>query len=137
MKHLKNIILAILILLTNGCQIFGGSENVLIKEFYNPRQSMKVIVFEKLGNATTSNSIQLSVERYDYELKISDTGNIFIADEIEGITYSKDSLIQVNWIGNKTVEINYPASVRIFKIEEKFENNVGEVEIKYNSRIED
>lgn len=135
MKQITKAIGLMLFATITSCQFFENSENLLIKEFYNPRQSMKVIVYER-GNATTNNSIHASIEGYDYELRNTDKGNIFIADEFEKTKFTKDSFLLVNWISNELVEINYPASVRIFKIEERFENSIRKVEIKHNSRKE-
>lgn len=117
-----------------GCKIFDESPNKLIKEYYNPKQNSKAIVFEKLGSATVNNSLHVSFERYNYDLKDSDSGNIFIADRVKDLNYLKDSLILVNWISNDTLEISYPASVRTFKMEEMLETEFRKVIIKYDSR---
>ena len=94
---------------------------------------MKVIVFEKLGNATVNNSIQASIHGYDYELKNEDVGNVFVADKIEGINQSIDSILIANWINNETVELVYQKNIRTFKTEKRFENNVGKVRIEYKT----
>lgn len=130
----KRNILWILILTTfYSCQIFDKGKNELIREYYNPKQSMKVVVFEKLGNATVNNSIQASIQGYDYELTGEDVGNVFVADKFEGINTSKDSLLIVNWIDNETVELIYPKEVRTFKMENRFENDIGKVKIEYKT----
>ena len=94
---------------------------------------MKVIVFEKLGNATVNNSIQASIHGYDYELKNEDVGNVFVADKIEGIKKSMDSILVANWINNETVEFIHPKNIRTFKTENRFENNFGKVRIEYKT----
>jgi len=119
-----------------SCRIFDEGKNELIKEYYNPQQSMKVIVFKKPGNATVSNSIQASIEGYDYELTNKDVGNVFVADQLEGMNLPKDSLLIVKWIDNNTVEFTYHAKIRTFKTEKGFENNVGKVNIKYRTTVE-
>jgi hypothetical protein len=123
----------LILTLFSSCQIFDTGQNELIKEYYNPKQSMKVIIFEKLGNATVSNSIQASIQGYDYELTNEDVGNTFIADQFERIKISKDSLLMVNWLDNETVEFIYPAEIRTFKTESRFENNAGKVNIQYKT----
>ena len=122
-----------LCILTIGCQIFDKSENRLIMEYYNPKSSMKVIVFEKLGNTTVNNSVQASIQGYDYELKNEDIGNVFVADKIEGTRQSVDSILIANWINNETLELIYPKNIRIFKNENRFENNVGKVQIEHRA----
>lgn len=91
---------------------------------------MKVIVFEKLGNATVNNSIQASIQWYDYELTNEDIENVFVADKIEG-KKSVDSILIPNWIDNETVEFIHSNSIRTFKTENRFENNLGKVRIEY------
>ena len=102
-------------------------------EYYNPKSSMKVIVFEKLGNTTVNNSVQASIQGYDYELKNEDIGNVFVADKIEGTRQSVDSILIANWINNETLELIYPKNIRIFKNENRFENNVGKVQIEHRA----
>src|SRR5690554_6191029 len=133
MKYLKKTLGILMLFLVFRCQIFEKSENRIIKEYYNPKSSMKVIVFEKLGNATVNNSIQASVHGYDYELKNEDIGNVFVADKIEGIKKSVDSILIANWIDNETVEFIHPKNIRTFKTENRFENNVGKVRIEYKT----
>ncbi|MEP0264918.1 hypothetical protein [Dokdonia sp.] len=129
----KKIIWVFIIFPIFSCQFWGDSENIMIKEYYNPKSNMKVVIFEKLGNATVNNSIQASIHGPNFELNNAEVGNIFVADKIEGIKKSKDSLLIVNWIDNATVEFTYPKKVRIFKTEKQFENNNRKVRIKYKS----
>lgn len=134
---LETKILGILILaLVNSCQVFVNGKNELIKEYYNPKQNLKVIVFEKLGNATANNSIQISIHRHNYKLTDKEVGNIFVADQIEGIKTSKDSLLSINWLDNETVDIIYPTSIRTFKTEKLFEDKIGKVKIDYKTTNE-
>jgi len=119
----------------SNCQIFDNGQNEIIKEYANSDQSLKLIVFKRLGNATAKRSVQVSLKNYDYKLRDSDKGNIFIADGIEKTGYPDDSLVLVDWKNNVTVEINYPAEIKIFKIEEKIKSQTGKtIEIKHNSR---
>ncbi len=117
-----------------SCNIFDEGKNTIVKEFYNPQKSLKVIVFEKSGNATANNSIQVSIESKDYKLTNSDNGNTFIADKKEFLKLPNDSLILVKWFDNKKVEINYPSDAEIFKIEESVESEIGKVKVLHNSR---
>ena len=132
MKHLRRKIGILILTLVVSCQIFDKSENRLIKEYYNPKSSMKVIVFEKLGNATVNNSIQASIQGYDYELTNEEVGNVFVADKIEG-KKSVDSILIPNWVDNETVEFIHLKSIRTLKTENRFENDVGKVRIEYKT----
>jgi hypothetical protein len=127
----KNTLWILLIFIVFSCQIFNKSENLIIKEYYNPKQSMKVVVFEKTGNATVNNSIQASIQGYEYELNNEDIGNIFVADQFESFKISKDSILTINWINNETVEFIFPQKIRTFKKESQFENKIGKVKILY------
>ena len=132
MKYLRRKIGILILTLVVSCQIFDKSENRLIKEYYNPKSSMKVIVFEKLGNATVNNSIQASIQGYDYELTNEEVGNVFVADKIEG-KKSVDSILIPNWVDNETVEFIHLKSIRTLKTENRFENDVGKVRIEYKT----
>lgn len=134
MRTLKIIYSLFFLLILVSCNIFDESKNTIVKEFYNPQKSLKVIVFEKGGNATANNSVQVSVESDKYVLKNSDKGNIFIADETEFMKLPKDSLILVKWFDNNKVEINYPSESNIFKIEESVQTEIGKVKVIHNSR---
>ena len=132
MKYLRRKIGILILTLVVSCQIFDKSENRLIKEYYNPKSSMKVIVFEKLGNATVNNSIQASIQGYDYELTNEEVGNVFVADKIEG-KKSVDSILIPNWVDNETVEFIHLKSIRTLKTENRFENDVRKVRIEYKT----
>ena len=134
MKRILKTILILLILTVAGCNIFDKGQNSIISEHLSPDKRIKVIVFEKSGNASTNSSIHASVIENNFKLRNTDKGNIFIADEFEKTNYSRDSFLLVNWINNSIVEINYPSLVRLFKIEEKFKIDKKEIMIKHNSR---
>lgn len=133
-SYLKKTLGILILIFAVSCHIFEKSENRLIKEYYNPKSSMKVIVFEKLGNATVNNSIQASIHGYDYELKNEDVGNVFVADKIERIKQSVDSILIANWIDNETVQFVHPKNIRTFKTENHFENEIGKVRIEYKTK---
>jgi hypothetical protein len=123
----KNTLWILLIFIAVSCQVFDKSDNRIIKEYYNPKQNMKVVVFEKTGNATVNNLIQSSIQGYDYELNSEDIGNVFVADQFQNI---KNSILTINWIDNETVEFTFPHKIRHFK-KSQFKNNIGKVKILY------
>ena len=136
MKLERKILGLLVLTLLNSCQIFDDGRNELIKEYFNPKQSLKLIVFEKYGNATTNNSIQASIHDYNYKLTDKEIGNIFVADQIKSIKTSKDSLLNVKWIDNETIEVVYPVSIRTFKTEKVFKSKTGEIKIDYKTTNE-
>lgn len=134
MKIPKTYYCLFALLMIWSCNTFDESKNIIVKEFYNPQKSLKVIVFEKTGNATVNNSIQVSIESKDYNLTNADNGNTFIADKKGFLKLPNDSLILVKWVDNKKVEINYPSDAEIFKIEKSVESEIGKVKVLHNSR---
>ncbi len=128
---MRNIFLTLTFGLLLSCQPFDNPKNVMIKEYYNSKQSLKVIVFEKTGNATANSSIQASIEGYDYELDDNDIGNILIADKIELSKLQRDEILKIKWKDNENIEISFPNNLRVFKTEKQFENNIGRVKIEY------
>ncbi len=98
-----------------SCQNSDEGVNKLIKEFYNPNQSLKAIVFIKSGNATVNNSIQVSIVGYEYVLKNDDVGNLFIADKIEKTKRTIDSIIDVEWKTRDSLYLEYSKELRLFK----------------------
>lgn len=130
MKYLQYGICTALILLSCACHPFDKSENRLIKTYQNPSASMQLIVFEHLGNTTTNNSIQASIQSSSFQLDNNERGNIFIADQIENILITKDSLLLVNWLNDQELELIYPDEIRIFKNVNHIEPNIH---IKYKA----
>jgi hypothetical protein len=128
----KTITLTLLIFLTLivSCQ----KETITFKkEVYNSKGSLKLIVFIKEINS--NKTLNVSVEGYDYELKASDDGNVFVANNLTELNkYTLDSLILVKWFSNNEAEINYPAESNIEKIESEVESVGGKVAIKHHSR---
>ncbi len=116
-----------------GCQILPPGENNLIKEVYNPKQNLKAVIFEKIGNATVDNSIQVLIESYGYKLKDTDNGNVFIAGQIGGIKGADNEILNVNWSNDSLLIIGFPNSVSVFKKELSYESSVTKVVIDYQS----
>jgi hypothetical protein len=114
----------------SACQMFDNQNN-LKDEFYSPTHNLKIVVFEKKGNATTNNSIHVSLEMSNYQLENTDTGNFFIADQIDSHNQTATQLIQANWKNNDTIQIHYPQSIRIFKKENQIKIRNNSIIIKY------
>lgn len=126
----KPALCLLLFLAVQACEIFEKQESQIIKEYPNPENSLKVLIFEKTGNATVGNSIHASLEHWDYDLKNDALGNVFIADKPEGVNTSKDSLIIVNWIDNLNVEFIYSEKLSVYKKENRVEKN-GSLKIQF------
>lgn len=134
---IKQLGVIIAFALIMGCQpLLHVDENVLIKEVYNPRQALKVVVFEKGGNATLDNSIHYLLAGYDYELGDSDTGNILIMDKVDGLSMPKEQIFSAEWKNDSTLVISYPNAVRVYKRLLVFESFMGRITIDYNTCTE-
>ena len=123
-------------LILASCQIFDNGTNNIIIEGHSPNQKLKLVVFEKTGNATTNTSIHASVLSTKTKLNNKNKGNIFIADEFHKTNYTRDSFLLIKWIDDSTVEIDYPSLVRLFKIEEELNTTNGKIKVLHKSRKE-
>ena len=129
----KNIVFIIMLYFLTGCQIFENPTNELIKEETSLSQDLKILVFEKNGNATTNTSIHIILAKPDYKLRKYDVGNIFIFENFENLDIRRQNLIQIDWIKNDSLVINHPESIGIHNKEHNFENSVGKIQIVYRT----
>lgn len=105
-----------LIILLSSCSIFDVGKNEIISEIANPIEDKKAIVFLKRGNATADNSVQITLSGLDFNLKNSETGNIFIADTNYGKAELENS-VKTIWSANDTLIVEFDKSLRVFKKE--------------------
>lgn len=136
MIRINFILIVTTFLILSSCQIFDDGTNSIITEKLSPNKRLKLIVFEKTGNATTDSSIHASIIPSQTKLNNKHKGNIFIADEFHKTNYSRDSFLLIKWIDDSTIEINYPSLVRLFKIEEYLNMENEEIKIMHKSRKE-
>jgi hypothetical protein len=95
-------------------QLFDVGPNTLIKESYNPQQSKKAILFQKSGNATVDNSLQVSVVGYDYELDKKEVGNAFTVEWDHNKSVQDSTSIDFTWLSNDTLKIDFDKKLRTF-----------------------
>lgn len=95
-------------------QLFDVGPNTLIKESYNPQQSKKAILFQKGGNATSDNSLQVVIAGYDHELENREVGNTFTVDSDHNSTTQDSSSINFTWLSNDTLKIDFDKKLRTF-----------------------
>jgi hypothetical protein len=125
--------IAILFLSLSFCscfQLFEVGPNTLIKESYNPQKSKKAILFQKGGNATSDNSLQVSIVGYNYELDNREVGNTFTVDSDHNKTMEDLDSINFTWLSNDTLKIDFDKKLRVF-IQNR---SVNGVTIIYDSR---
>jgi hypothetical protein len=115
---------------TSCFQIFDSGPNKILKESYNREQSKKAILFLKGGNATTDNSLQVTISDYDYELDKTEVGNTLTTDTDHNKTNLDSASVNFKWISNDTILLDYDKNLRIFLRNEI----VNGVYVKYLSR---
>jgi hypothetical protein len=128
---LKIILLSTIIFSATSCfQIFDVGKNYSLKEAYNKKGSKKAILFSKEGNATSDNSLQVTVEGYDYKFDKTAVGNTFTVDSDHNSAKQDSSSINFTWLTNDTLQIDYDKKLRVFIQEKKVEDVV----VLYKSR---
>jgi hypothetical protein len=127
----KFIVISLFSLCFCSCfQLFDVGQNTFIKESYNPQQSKKAVLFLKGGNATTDNSLQVTVNGYEYELENKEVGNTFIVDSDHNNTIQDSAAINFIWLSNDTLQIDFDGRLRTF-IQNR---SVNGVTIMYKTR---
>jgi hypothetical protein len=102
--------------------MFDSGPNTILKESYNSLQSKKAILFLKGGNATTDNSLQVTIGDYTYELGEKEVGNIFTTDSDHNKTNLDSSSINFKWITNDSLVIDFDSSLRTFIQKDRVED---------------
>jgi len=95
----------------------GLCDNDIIKNLPSKDNAYKAIVFNRSCGATTSDSVQVSIKRFNDELSDSENGSIFIMDE-NNIIDAK--AINPIWQTDNILLIKYPKTARIYKKVQSF-----------------
>ena len=100
--------------------IFSPDEmcgNHLLKTEISPNKELKALIFSADCGATTDFSTQISIVKASYILEKSDNGNIFSADSDHGLAEMDGEILKLNvkWIDDENILIEYPKNTRIFK----------------------
>lgn len=102
----------------------------LLKSVKNPTGTRLAIIFLKGGNATESDSIQISVKDADDKLDETEVGNAFIADSDHGKAAVNTNQVDLRWIGNYRLLITYNKKLRTFiKV-----TQISDVALSYRER---
>jgi hypothetical protein len=119
-KNLSAIcFLSIIFLSCNDSQL---CRNEIIASRDNPARTLKLIKFDRDCGATTGNSVQISVLKFQESLQ-NLGGNIFISKN-----YDKD--IDMAWENDSTILIQYPKKLVIIKREDQYDN----LKVKYQDK---
>lgn len=107
----------------------GNGTNTLIKETFNAKHDRKAILFLK-QSTLSSDSYQVTVSNDEYKLGEEDVGNTFTVDTNHDSTFLDSTSINLSWLNNNTLQIDYDKALRTFIQEQK----VGGVTVVYKVR---
>lgn len=113
-KFIRIVYCLTVLIILHSCDIFDASKNEIIVEEYDFTRNHKAVLFVKPGNATTDNSIHLSITDRDDKIKDSQTGNVFVADSDYGKAKIDSKCVTLKWKSNDTLIVSYDSKLRIF-----------------------
>ena len=106
--------LIILTLLQFSCDITGDCNNHIYAQIKNNDNTFKILKFDRECDATTGNSIQLSLVKSTDSLP-NKSGNLFISNSKVGGYIENDTSVQPSWTDDTTILIKYDKDLNIFK----------------------
>lgn len=127
MVRLSIIVLFSLIL--TSCDL-GGSNNFLLREIYSTTNGKKAVLFLKENGATSDNSLQVSILSGDQKLSKDEAGNVFTVDSNHDSTNQNRNSMNIQWISDDTLKIEYDKRLRTFIMK----SNFAGIQIIYESK---
>jgi hypothetical protein len=114
----KVTLLCILTVLFCSCvQILDEPETSFVKSLQNSGKTRKAVLLQSFGNATVDLSLQVSILSSNYKLLGTEVGNTFIVDTNHGMADLDSSSVNLKWISNDTLQIEYDKKLRTYKKE--------------------
>jgi len=95
-------------------QLFEPGPATFVKKTYNPSKTKQAILFIKGGNATESDSWQVSIKNADDELDKTEAGNTFTTDGDHGKIVPDSTSISFTWKTDHSLLITYDKRLRTF-----------------------
>lgn len=124
------MLFGLIIFLSSCFQLLEPGNNEVLKDIYSPSKKNRAILFLKNGNATTDNSLQVSIKKAEDKLDQTEAGNIFTTDANHGKARIDSNAIDLRWIDNNNLLITYYKNLRTFTQVKK----MGNINIKYITR---
>ena len=118
------------IVLAVSCSLAEEGENTLIKQTTNQGQTRKAVLFLRQSGATVADSYQVTVTESDNEFDKKEPGNVFTVDTNRGLTKFDSSSINLIWLADDTLQIDYDKKLRTFVKE----RSIDKVTVIYNPR---
>lgn len=100
-------------LVLSACDI-GGNNNVLLKQIYNTNNEKRAVLFLKENGATSDNSLQVSILSANHELSKEEAGNVFTVDSNHDSTSQNENSMNILWVSNDSLKIEYDKRLRTF-----------------------
>ncbi|QEC75275.1 hypothetical protein [Mucilaginibacter ginsenosidivorax] len=114
-EKIRFIFGAIVVVTISGCfQIFGSGPATFIKKSFNPSKTKQAILFWKGGNATSGNSLQVSIKGAGDDLDKAEVGNVFTVDDDHGKARLNPKAIRLIWKSDRQLNIEYDVNLRTF-----------------------
>ncbi|HEX8548674.1 MAG TPA: hypothetical protein VF691_17050 [Cytophagaceae bacterium] len=110
--------------------MFDDPTTTLVKMSTNEAKTKRAVLLQSDGNATVDFALHVSVMDFEDTLLGKEIGNTFTADRNHGATEIDSSSINLNWICNDTLQIDYDKKLRTFLQK----NKVDQVKIIYIPR---
>jgi hypothetical protein len=107
------------VILSSCTDLVDGAKNTVIKQYVNAAGNRKAIVFLKESGATVEDSYQVLVTNMDHIVENSENGNTFTVDTNHGRTRLDSECLNLSWISNDTLLIEYDKKLRTFIKEAK------------------
>jgi hypothetical protein len=99
-------------------------ENEVLSESISPGRTIKAVKFRRDCGATTPYSIQVSVIPISSRVKQSDSGNVFVATDVQ------PDDVSIEWLTDQRLRLSYPRGARLFS----GESNLSGLRVEYASR---
>jgi hypothetical protein len=129
-RNMLKFITTLLVIFTASCSFLGDGENTLIKQKVNSGQTKTAFLFMRESGATVADSYQVTVTDSDNEFDKKEPGNVFTVDTDHGATKLDSTSINLTWLGDDKLQIDYDKRLRTFVKERK----VNGVTVIYNPR---
>ncbi|NEU07860.1 hypothetical protein GZH53_06005 [Flavihumibacter sp. R14] len=105
----------LLTLVLSSCfQLFDAGKNTIIKSASNDSKNKKAVLFLKSGNATTGESLQVSILNYNQDLNETENGNVLITGSDHGNLTLDTGAVELIWLSKDSLLIKYNRSLRTF-----------------------
>lgn len=125
LKKRKLLILTLIVLVSSGCfQLFDPGPSTVVLTVFNPAKNQQAILFLKGGNATSGDSMQVSIKDGDEVLGDTEVGNVLTVDNAHVGVALDTNAIKLKWLDNNKLEIDYNKKLRTFIKVDKYNNNL-------------